>query len=76
MLNVAKCENLRCKAEWFSRYADLATWTAMVAARGAVTWSGAFTITPAPDSRAGNARKQAERYFNEYQAMKSELRLP
>src|ERR1035438_8303737 len=59
MLNVAKCENLKCKAEWFSRYADLATWTAMVAARGAVTWSGAFTITPAPDSRAGNARKQA-----------------
>ena len=76
MLNVAKCENLRYKAEWFSRYADLATWTAMVAARGAVTWTGAFTITPSPDSRAGNARKQAERFFNEYQAAKSVLRLP
>jgi hypothetical protein len=75
MLNVAKCDNLRYKAEWFSRYADLSTWTAMVAARGAVTWTGAFTITPAPDSRAGNARKQAERYFNQYQAIKSELRL-
>jgi hypothetical protein len=75
-LKIAQSENLRCKAEWFSRYADLATWTAMVAARGAVTWGGAFTITPAPDSRAGNARKQAERYFNEYQAIKSELRLP
>jgi len=75
-LKIAQSENLRYKAEWFSRYADLSTWTAMVAARGAVKWTGAFTITPAPDSRAGNARKQAERYFSEYQAMKSELRLP
>jgi hypothetical protein len=75
-LKIAQSENLRYKAEWFSRYADLSTWTAMVAARGAVKWTGAFTITPSPDSRAGNARKQAERYFSEYQAMKSELRLP
>ena len=72
-LKIAQSENLRCKAEWFSRYADLSTWTAMVAARGAVKWTGAFTITPSPDSRAGNARKQAERYFSEYQAAKSDL---